>query len=343
MNFEPHNILVMDFGQLGDVVLSLPALRALRGRFPNARITVAVGQPAQEIARLSGYVNEVLTIDRVGLRDGAKLISILKILQFVKKVRQAQFDFVIDLHSYYETNLLGFASGAPKRLYARRPTRSLDYLANFEPRPPREEERSLRHQVDRYLDVLIPLGVKDAVRVPLLKTRPEDDRAVEAILKRAKAETGAPLVGIFPGAGHPSRRWPLERFAELADYLVRNDGMRVLVFAGPEEAAMVQQMRGMFPSSTLILSGLRISELASALARLAVFVANDTGPMHVAAAVGTSVVVLLNRPTPNTFIPLGEAHRLIFSRMIQEITTEEVYEATCELLASSRVAKLSSR
>lgn len=333
----------MDFGQLGDVVLSLPALRALRGRFPNARITVAVGQPAQEIARLSGYVNEVLTIDRVGLRDGAKLISILKILQFVKKVRQAQFDFVIDLHSYYETNLLGFASGAPNRLYARRPTRSLDYLANFEPRPPREEERSLRHQVDRYLDVLIPLGVKDAVRVPLLKTRPEDDRAVEAILKRAKADTGAPLVGIFPGAGHPSRRWPLERFAELADYLVRNDGMRVLVFAGPEEAAMVQQMRGMFPSSTLILSGLRISELASALARLAVFVANDTGPMHVAAAVGTSVVVLLNRPTPNTFIPLGEAHRLIFSRMIQEITTEEVYEATCELLASSRVAKLSSR
>jgi ADP-heptose:LPS heptosyltransferase len=343
VNFEPGNILVMDFGQLGDVVLSLPALRALRGRFPNARITVAVGQPAGEIARLSGYVNEVLTIDRVGLRDGAKLISILKILQFVKKVRQSQFDLVVDLHSYYETNLLGFASGAPKRLYARRPTRSLDYLANFEPRPPREEERSLRHQVDRYLDVLIPLGVKDAVRVPLLKTRPEDDRAVEAILKRAKADTGAPLVGIFPGAGHPSRRWPLERFAELADYLVRNDGMRVLVFAGPEEAAMVQQMRGMFPSSTLILSRLRISELASALARLAVFVANDTGPMHVAAAVGTSVVVLLNRPTPNTFIPLGEAHRLIFSRMIREITTEQVYEATCELLASSRVAKLSSR
>jgi ADP-heptose:LPS heptosyltransferase len=343
VNFEPGNILVMDFGQLGDVVLSLPALRALRGRFPNARITVAVGQPAGEIARLSGYVNEVLTIDRVGLRDGAKLISILKILQFVKKVRQSQFDLVVDLHSYYETNLLGFASGAPKRLYARRPTRSLDYLANFEPRPPREEERSLRHQVDCYLDVLIPLGVKDAVRVPLLKTRPEDDRAVEAILRRAKADTGAPLVGIFPGAGHPSRRWPLERFAELADYLVRNDGMRVLVFAGPEEAAMVQQMRGMFPSSTLILSRLRISELASALARLAVFVANDTGPMHVAAAVGTSVVVLLNRPTPNTFIPLGEAHRLIFSRMIREITTEQVYEATCELLASSRVAKLSSR
>jgi len=343
VNFEPRNILIMDFGQLGDVVLSLPALRAVRERFPNSRITVAVGQSAGEIARLSGYVNDVLTIDRVGLRDGAKLVSIFKIFQIVKSVRRSQFDFVIDLHSFYETNLLGFVSGAPKRLYARRPTRSLDYLANFEPRPPIEEVRSPKHQVDRYLDVLIPLGIKDAVRVPHLKTRPDVDVTVEAILRKAKADTGAPLVGIFPGAGHPSRRWPLERFAELADYLVRNDGVRVLVFAGPEEAGITQQMRRLFPASSLILSGLRISELASALARLAVFVSNDTGPMHVAAAVGTSVVVLLNRTTPNTFVPIGEAHRHIYSRMIQEIATEEVYGATCELLASSRVAQLSSR
>lgn len=343
MNFEPRNILIMDFGQLGDVVLSLPALRAVRERFPNARITAAVGQSAGEIARLSGYVNEVLAIDRVGLRDGSKLVSIFKIFQLVKRVRRSQFDFVIDLHSFYETNLLGFVSGAPKRLYARRPTRSFDILANFQPRPPREEERSLKHQVDRYLDVLIPLGIKDALRMPQLKTRPEDDLGVEAILRKAKADTGAPLVGIFPGAGHPSRRWPMERFAELADYLVRNDGVRVLVFAGPEEAEMTQQMRRVFPTSSLVLSGLRISELASALARLAVFVSNDTGPMHVAAAVGTSVVVLLNRTTPNSFVPIGEAHRHIYSRMIHEIGTEEVYAATCELLASSRVAQLSSR
>ena len=112
-NFEPSNILVIDFGQLGDVVMSLPALRAIRNRFPSARITVAVGKPGGELINLSGYANDILEVDRVALRDGPTLISIGRILKFVSSVRKAKFDFVIDLHSYYETNILGFLSGAP--------------------------------------------------------------------------------------------------------------------------------------------------------------------------------------------------------------------------------------
>src|SRR5215211_5719778 len=120
MTFDPRNILVIDFGQLGDVVLSLPALRAIRERFPQARITVAVGKPGTAIVELSGYADATLVVDRVALRDGPKPLSIMRIMQLVKEVRRAQFDFIIDLHSLYETNLLGFLSGAPKRLYARR-------------------------------------------------------------------------------------------------------------------------------------------------------------------------------------------------------------------------------
>ncbi|HEV2826510.1 MAG TPA: hypothetical protein VGW76_02825, partial [Pyrinomonadaceae bacterium] len=70
--FDPRNILVIDFGQLGDVVLSLPALRAIRKRFPRARITVAVGKPGAEIVGLSGFADKTLIVDRVGLRDGFK-------------------------------------------------------------------------------------------------------------------------------------------------------------------------------------------------------------------------------------------------------------------------------
>src|ERR1043165_1213869 len=117
MKTGPRNVLVIDFGQLGDVVMSLPALRAIRARFPHARITVAVGKPGGELIRLSGYADDVLEVDRVALRDGSKLISIGRILKFVAQVRKAKFDFVIDLHSLYETNLLGYFSGAPRRLY----------------------------------------------------------------------------------------------------------------------------------------------------------------------------------------------------------------------------------
>src|SRR6476619_5273903 len=105
MQFDPRNILVIDFGQLGDVVMSLPALRAIRNRFPKAQITVAVGKPGKELLGLSGYANENLEVDRVGLRDGPTLVSIGRVAKFVSTVRKAKYDFVIDLHSYYETNI----------------------------------------------------------------------------------------------------------------------------------------------------------------------------------------------------------------------------------------------
>jgi ADP-heptose:LPS heptosyltransferase len=162
VRFDPQNILVIDFGQLGDVVLSLPALRSIRERFPRAHITIAVGKPGAEVINLSGYANDTLVVDRVALRDGFKPLSVLRVFELVKTVRRRKFDFVIDLHSLSETNLLGFLSGAPKRLYSRRHGRSLDFLSNFQPRPPAEAESSERHLIDRYLDVLIPLGVKSA-------------------------------------------------------------------------------------------------------------------------------------------------------------------------------------
>jgi len=340
VSFNPRNILVIDFGQLGDVVLSLPALRAIRKRFPRARITVAVGKPGAEIVSLSGFADHTLVVDRVALRDGFKPLSLARVFKIVKDVRAKKFDFVIDLHSLSETNLLGFLSGAPKRLYSRRPGRSLDYLANFRPRPPVETDHRQRHLIDRYLDVLRPLDVENAERLPLLKTRPSDAAVLERILTKAKAEAGVPLVGLFPGAGHPSRRWPLERFAALADYLIRNDQVRVLVFLGPEEHSLVKEIRRQFPATVIIVERLTIPQLAAAQARLAAFVSNDTGPMHIASAVGVPVVLLLDKRAPESYLPQGERHRVIYNNLIDDITVDEVYEATRSILTSERAATL---
>lgn len=341
--FDPRNILVIDFGQLGDVVLSLPALSAIRKRFPRARITVAVGKPGAEVVGLSGSANETLVVDRVALRDGFKPLSVFRVFKIVKDVRAKKFDFVIDLHSLSETNLLGFLSGAPKRLYSRRPGRSLDYLANFKPAPPIEDNGPNSHLIDRYLRVLVPLGINGAPREPQLRTRSEDDAAVENILQKEKASAGVPLVGIYPGAGHASRRWPLQRFAELADRLLRNGNVRVIVFAGPEEREMIGEIRATFPRSALVLDKLTIPQLASALARLSLLVCNDTGPMHIAAAVGATTVALLDRRAPNVFLPVGQQHRLIRDYVIDEIPPDVVYDVVCEVLARGRMSELFAR
>ena len=341
MSFDPRNILVIDFGQLGDVVLSLPALAAIRQRFPRARVTVAVGGAAASVVEMAGVADEALAIDRVGLRDGPKHLSVWQIGKLVLDVRRRKFDFVIDLHSLSETNLLGFLSGARRRLYARRPTRSLDYLANFQPPPPVEDRK--KHAIDRYLDVLAPLGVGRVSRVPRLPVGEEDSRAVVEILRKAKAATDAPLVGIFPGAGHPSRRWPIENFAELAWRLERNDSVRAVVFAGPEERRLVREARSKFPPSAVVLDRLTVQQLAAAAARLSVFVSNDTGPMHIAAAVGTPVVILMqHHPMFNCYIPPGERHRIVAATTIEAITVELAYTAARAAFTTERASSLFS-
>jgi ADP-heptose:LPS heptosyltransferase len=341
MQFDPRNILVIDFGQLGDVVMSLPALGAIREKFPYAKITVAVGKPGKELLNLCGYANEILEVDRVALRDGPTLISIGRIAKFVSQVRKQKFDFVIDLHSYYETNILGFLSGASHRLYSRRENRSLDFLANFKPQPARESTAA--HLVDRYLDMLKPLGIENVPRTPVLKTSPPADKAVEEMLKKEKAQSRELLVGMFPGAGNASRVWPLEKFAEVADHLIRNDRVRVIVFAGPEERSLVPRMQSVFPTGAIFFDRLTIPQLASAQARLTLFISNDTGPAHIAAAVGTPVVVILDRPDLNSFTPVGEQNRFIGGPLITNIPVADVYRAAHEIISLNRTDQIFSR
>ena len=249
--------------------------------------------------------------------------AVRSMVRLVGDVRRARYDLVIDLHSLSESNLLGYLSGAPARVFAQRGGRSLDFLATI--RTPWEDRD--KHQVDRYLDVLTPLGIAGAPRVPHLRTRREDDEAVQRMLQERDAAGGPPLAGLFPGAGQPLRRWPLERFAEVASRLEKNDSARVVLFLGPEEEAMARQVRAAFSSSAVVLEGLTLSQLASAAARLALLISNDTGPMHLAAAVGTPVLLLLGAPVRGAyrFGPVGEHHRTISRPTLLQIAAAEVY------------------
>lgn len=330
---------------MGDVVLGLPALEAIRNRFPHARITVAAGKSASGVIELSGYADEVLKVDRVALRDGAKPLSVYRIVKLAYEVRRRKFDFVIDLHSLPETNILGFVSGAPQRLYAERITRSLDFLGNFPVRPPRYDVQ--KHIVERYLDVLTPLGIKSELRAPMLPLREEDERSVDEAFRKARLITGsytdAPLIGMFPGAGHASRQWRIERFAELADKLRRDEEVRVLLFPGPEERALVKEYRKLFGDEVLIFDRFTLGQFAAAARRLSVFVSNDTGPMHIAAAVGAPVVMLLGRMQTSGFHPVGAHHEIVLGHTLDEITVDKAFIATRTALNANRTTSLFNR
>lgn len=325
LNFQ--NILVIDFGQLGDVVLSLPALNAIRQRFPEAHITVLTGKVPDQVIRLSGLADEVIMVDRVDLRDGPKLRSIGRIFSFVGEIRRRLIDLVIDLHSLPETNILAFLSKANKRLLANRESRSLDRLSNFRPKPPKEDKA--KHLSERYLDVLKPLGIADAEGEFRLTASAEDAEYVE---RKFFADSPHRTVGLFPGAGHPSRCWKLDNFAALAAKLDADD-LRPAVFLGPEEAGMRGQIKALFPVTTAIIDGLTIPQFIAAAAHLASFVTNDTGPMHLAACAGAPVVLLLDERAPTTYLPLTNKIEIVRNQTIDQISIGDVENAVRSIIS----------
>ena len=322
-NFE--NILVIDFGQLGDVVLSLPALKAVRQQFPSAHIAVLTGMATGEVVALSGLADEVVKVDRVEMRDGDKLRSIAKILRLVGDIRRRDLDLVIDLHSLSETNILAFLSKAKHRLLANRESRSLDRLSNFRPKPPLEDKS--KHLSDRYIDVLKPLGITGANRAFRFQISPVD---VAYVNHRFFGDRAHRTIGMFPGAGHPSRCWSLENFAALAAKL-ENDDFKPAVFLGPEEEGMKEHVAALFPSSSVIVDGLSIPQFIAAASRLDAFVTNDTGPMHLAACAGAPILMLLDERAPTTYLPLTDRLEVIHDKTIGQITVDEVYVAAKRL------------
>jgi ADP-heptose:LPS heptosyltransferase len=325
LEIRAENILVIDFGQIGDVILSLPALAAIRRKFPDSKITVLVGAAGGELISIAGVADFVETVDRTGIRDGSKLAAPGKILSIIRKIRRRHFDFVIDLRSFYETNLLGFVSGAKHRLFANRDRRSLDFLSNFRPAPPLEDRS--QHLTDYYLRVLTPLGIDLSSREATIVPRALDLEIVDRLLP-----VGKPIVGLFPGAGHPSRRWQLEKFAALARSVAEDDKCVSVVFLGPEEAVLRPEIEAKFPHRTTIVDKLSLPQFAAALSRVKVLVSNDTGAAHVGAVVGAHIVLILDERAPLTYLPLTRKLTIIQGGPLETIAVENVLYAARQVL-----------
>lgn len=287
------------------------------------------GKSTAEIIRIAGTADEQIIVDRVEIRDGNKLRSLATMLSIIREVRRRRFDLIIDLHSLYETNLLGFISGAKSRLYANRENRSLDCLANFATKPPFEDKS--KHLTDRYLDVLLPLDVINVDRQVHLSASEVDIAHVRDKFFSNGIGSNINLVGLFPGAGHPSRCWRLENFAELAAKVV-NRGDVPVVFLGPEETGMRANVESTFPAATIIVDGLTIAEFIAAVSQVAVFVTNDTGPLHLAAAAGVAIVLLLDERAPTTYLPVTDRMTVVRNATIDEITVEQAAAATFDQL-----------
>jgi len=345
MQTDPENILVIHVAGLGQTILALPALRSLRRHLPQSRITVVSSAAAGELLRMAECTDAVLEVGRLRRAEVFSPRAFYRSTKTLGEVKRGNYDLAIELRANMESGILLQLAYPLQRLTAQAGSsgKGLRYAIERISEALAKRPAPFKHAAHRYLEILEPLGVRPIEANPRLVTNREADERIEKLLGKGGVRSGELLVGIHPGARPGKQRWPVERFASIAARMVHNFSARVLVFTGPGEHGLARRIiDGLPPKRALSLNSPKLPDFVSALARLSVLVANHSGPAHVAAAVGTPVVVASTFAGPSAQDLLSKHHAHIRRRQAEAIPEEEIYEAACRLLKTSRSEILSA-
>jgi lipopolysaccharide heptosyltransferase I len=313
---EPTAVALVKLSSLGDVVHALPVAEALADAFPRARLVWLVERREAALLRDHPALEEVIDVDTRAWRSARTPGQLLAVGRGVgalrRRLRARRFDVAIDLQGLVKSGAVTLATGAPLRIgfaagWSRERLNAL--FSNERVTPPPEA----RHVVDQYLSLLAPLGV--CVRPGAARFRLPTRAAAEARIGDFFVGVGLKphhrLVVLNPGAGRPNKRWPVTHFRALAERLCHEAGVQVLVLWGPSEREAARAIAEIAPPRPALAPPTDLDELLSVARRAAVMVAGDTGPLHLAAAVGTPCVGLYGPTSPARNGPYGAGHRVI--------------------------------
>lgn len=270
-------LFLIRLSSLGDVILCTPAVKALRRSLPSAHISAVVNPGFADLLRWSPDLNEVIPFKPSSLR---RIVG--------------RADVSIDLHNRLKTALIALLSGARRRIgYEGR-------LSSLYTDPVPEGGG---HVVERHASLLRALGIDPEPIPPVEVYVPERLKVWGRWeLRRRGMPDGAIRIGLFPGAGWPSKMWGEGRFAEIGRRAVNRFDAQILVFGGPAERGLAERVASLIGRAHPF-EGLSLIELAALISACHLFVSNDTGPMHLAAAVGVPTLGLFGPGDPGMFSP----------------------------------------
>jgi lipopolysaccharide heptosyltransferase II len=296
---NPKRIFVFLREHIGDIVNSTPALHCLRQRFPNAYLCVEVGD------RAAGVLQNFPGIDEVWLRP--KHQGLRGKLGFLWRLRSGRFDLAVVLELHNDMAFHAWLAGIPVRVGVSR-KRKFERFYTGVVRHNLNEHDTLDH----YRKVVELLGCDTTDYRPRLYPTTEDARYAWQLLRAAGYNCAKPLIGINPGASYPHRRWFPERFGQVIDALQQR-GCDCVVLGGAEDKQLTERILSTCQHAPMVLTGkLSLLQLAAVMPHLSLLVTADTGPMHVAAAMGTRVLALYyGAAHPCHTGPFGSGHCII--------------------------------
>ncbi|HNV85777.1 MAG TPA: lipopolysaccharide heptosyltransferase II, partial [Candidatus Omnitrophota bacterium] len=337
-------ILVLKLGSLGDLILAVPSFRALKKKFPDSEVTLAVDSRWYPVAKTIPYLDRIITYERHARNRWRRL------LRLARRLRKEGFDFSLDLQNNSQTHLLAFLAGISRRYgYRRKWTGSLlTHSVAFES----QGISPVRHQF-RLLQLL---GITEADDRLELWPEEEAEKKTGALLAEHWVSPGQRLIGFSLSASSkwPTKNWPAERFLELAGKVNERFNARVILFGGREASrAGALFEREKLPFVINLIGRTPVGEWISLIRRLDLLVTADSAPMHVAAACGTKFVALFGPTDPRRHLPPAKNFAVIQKKLscvpcysgrckvkeflcMPSIECEEVFQRIEQLLATEK-------
>lgn len=325
---------------LGDVVLTIPFIRALRENFPDSFIASTIPQRCKEVLEGCPYLNEVIYFD-----ERTTHRQLWKRIKFILKLRKGRFDTAILIHRSLTRTIICFLAGIKNRIGYY--TRKRGWLLTKKIKP---LSKGKLHRADYYLGILEGMGLKIGSRVYEFFLNESHRESIEMKLRAAGLRESEHFAVLHPGANEPIRRWPVENFVHLAHRISQELGLRVVVSGADKDIILGRKIEELSPVELINLCGkTSLKELAALFEKADFVVCGDTGPMHIASAVGASVICLFGTASPKITCPRGRGKYVIIqkdvgcvipcykldckdNRCMKAITIEEVLEKIEEFI-----------
>ncbi len=319
-------ILVIKLSALGDVILSLPSLRALREKFPKSSISVLVGRKARGIVRNCPYVNDTIVYEP---ENGSKIRSLWRTARFLA---DEDFDLVVDLQNNRTSHLLSYLSGA--RLRVGHDNRKWSFFLNRKTKDSPPGLGALEHQ----FQVLKLAGVDHLDRRLEIWTQKEEDERVRLFLESQWVSPSQTLIGINPGSSlrWPTKQWPVENFAKLCDELAKRN-IRVVITGSSEDSSLVEELLKLTRNKPINAVGkTSVTELASLVRRCQVFISSDSAPMHIAASAGVPLLAIFGPTDPRRHLVAPARYQVFW----KELQCSPCYLRECPIIGHPCMKKI---
>lgn len=343
MMMPPRSVLVYAPSWIGDAVMSLGALRALRQNYPDARLSVLTRPWVQDLYDGCGVIDDAILYDPRGADRG-----VAGFMRAAGRVRQGRFDVAVLFPNAFRAAALVRASGVPERWGYATESRGLLLTKRVPPAP----RPFGRHQSYYYLDLLSGLDLEVAEPDTTLTVTTAMRDAARTLLERNGWRGGA-LVGVHPGATNShAKLWKASRFADVARKIAEVQNAQVVILGGTTEGELAAEVQRGLPSDVvLMLQGkTSLADLIGVLAELSVFLSNDSGPMHLAAALGVRTVAVFGPTDARETGPMSAHARVVREpvdcspcvyrdcpidhRCMERVTAERVYDEALALIST---------